>query len=59
MIDASESAHHHQRNLFLMITHDLKGLTQFADQYSFGSRPELSPWRCFNVHDIEGEGDHA
>lgn len=52
------SAHHHQKSV-LMITHDPEEVSQFADRNIHLVRDQSSPWRCFNVHDIEGEGDHA
>ena len=52
------SAHHHQKSV-LMITHDPEEVNQFADRNIHLVRDQSSPWRCFNVHDNEGEGDHA
>ena len=52
------SAHHHQKSV-LMITHDPEEVNQFADRNIHLVRDQSSPWRCFNVHDTEGEGDHA
>ena len=52
------SAHHHQKSV-LMITHDPEEVSQFADRNIHLVRDQSSPWRCFNVHDTEGEGDHA
>ena len=52
------SAHYHQKSV-LMITHDPEEVNQFADRNIHLVRDQSSPWRCFNVHDTEGEGDHA
>ena len=38
-----------------MITHDPEEVNQFADRNIHLVRDQSSPWRCFNVHDTEGE----
>ncbi|WP_105208948.1 metal ABC transporter ATP-binding protein [Streptococcus suis] len=39
----------------LMITHDPDELSQYADRNIHLVRDQQSPWRCFNVHEVDEE----
>ncbi|MGT2911404.1 metal ABC transporter ATP-binding protein [Streptococcus cameli] len=39
----------------LMITHDPDELTDYADRNIYLVRNQDSPWRCFNVHEVDEE----
>lgn len=52
------SAKKHGKSV-LMITHDPDELSRFADRNIYLVRDQKSPWRCFNVHDKDGEVTHV
>lgn len=43
----------------LMITHDPDELNQYADRNIHLVRDQQSPWRCFNVHEVDEEVANA
>ncbi|HFI0232406.1 TPA: metal ABC transporter ATP-binding protein [Streptococcus suis] len=43
----------------LMITHDPDELSQYADRNIHLVRDQQSPWRCFNVHEVDEEVANA
>lgn len=50
------SAHKHGKSV-LMITHDPDEVKDYTDRNIHLVRNHDLPWRCFNVHDVEEEGD--
>lgn len=48
------SAKNHGKSV-LMITHDPDELKEYADRNIYLVRNQASPWRCFNVHEADGE----
>lgn len=54
----SHSAKQHDKAI-LMITHDPDEVSKYADRNIHLIRDQQSPWRCFNVHEKDGEGSHA
>ncbi|MBP2624328.1 metal ABC transporter ATP-binding protein [Streptococcus oricebi] len=52
------SAHQHGKAV-LMITHDPEEVKKYADRNIHLVRDQDSPWRCFNIHENDGEAKHA
>lgn len=52
------SAKKHGKSV-LMITHDPDELNKYADRNIHLVRDQLSPWRCFNVHEADEEVAHV
>ena len=49
------SAHKHGKSV-LMITHDPEEVKEYTDRNIHLVRNQKLPWRCFNVHEKDGEG---
>ncbi|MGQ7551267.1 metal ABC transporter ATP-binding protein [Streptococcus suis] len=52
------SAKKHGKSV-LMITHDPDELNKYADRNIHLVRDQQSPWRCFNVHEVDEEVAHV
>ena len=50
------SAHNHGKSV-LMITHDPEEVKEYTDRNIHLVRNQKLPWRCFNIHEKDGE-DH-
>lgn len=48
------SAKRHEKSV-LMITHDPDELKRYVDRNIYLVRNQMSPWRCFNVHEADEE----